>query len=368
VRRGRIDLEEGAIRGTYEIARRSEGGVEEIAFAHVQVPVGGSSRGLADARIDLSPSDHRLPVAAILASEPKAYWLGPHDRNGSGWTLDLRAHRIGSRVVWRASTEGRDPRALKLSRRAPQQDVIEEAGWREVRLPGPLRGGRFHGAFVVVQEWVEAPSLHGLGCESPAALRMTGRGLAEFHARARLRNGVGVMDGPSHPIRSLDGELQDVEAHLDSALRVFPGVEEGIRAAVARLRGDVSSRAAGDRARQATLHGDLHDKQILVESDRIVLIDLDRASSGDPAVDLGNLAAHLVLRALQRGDSTDTAWGRVRELVGAYGQVQAIPPAEVALLCRAALLRLALVYLFRMDSISLHPRLLVEERRASEVI
>jgi aminoglycoside phosphotransferase (APT) family kinase protein len=70
----------------------------------------------------------------------------------------------------------------------------------------------------------------------------------------------------------------------------------------------------------ALVHGDLHDRNLLLHGEEGVLIDLDSVGIGDPAIDVGNLAAHLVLRALQRGDSRrigDTDADRLLDTAGA---------------------------------------------------
>ena len=47
------------------------------------------------------------------------------------------------------------------------------------------------------------------------------------------------------------------------------------------------------------LHRDYHEKQVLIDGDRTVLIDFDTLCRGDPALDVGNFLAHLRLAALQ---------------------------------------------------------------------
>ena len=46
------------------------------------------------------------------------------------------------------------------------------------------------------------------------------------------------------------------------------------------------------------IHGDFYADQILINSDNVAIIDLDRAMRGDPAADLGNFLAHLERQAL----------------------------------------------------------------------
>lgn len=97
--------------------------------------------------------------------------------------------------------------------------------------------------------------------------------------------------------------------------------------------------------RQVLLHRDLHDKQLLVDEDGTVgVLDFDLLAVGDPALDLGNLLAHLDLRVAQ--DLLADA-GPLRDAVlDGYAPDRALltrlPAAE-----RATRLRLAAVYSFR---------------------
>jgi hypothetical protein len=64
----------------------------------------------------------------------------------------------------------------------------------------------------------------------------------------------------------------------------------------------------------ATLHGDLHDKNILVDGGVVRLLDPDSLRAGRREEDEGNLSAHVALRVLQRGDSGDAALEAARML------------------------------------------------------
>ena len=57
-------------------------------------------------------------------------------------------------------------------------------------------------------------------------------------------------------------------------------------------------------AESSLAHRDLHDGQFLVAGDSICLLDFDLLCRADPALDVGNLLAHLDLRQLQRPDAT----------------------------------------------------------------
>jgi len=91
------------------------------------------------------------------------------------------------------------------------------------------------------------------------------------------------------------------------------------------------------------VHGDLHDKNLLVASPP-ALLNLNTLRSGSAAEDVGNLAAHLMLRGLQDID-TD---GLVPTLIAAYGESGGkASPAEIHIETRRSLVRLACVFRFR---------------------
>ncbi len=68
----------------------------------------------------------------------------------------------------------------------------------------------------------------------------------------------------------------------------------------------------------ATLHGDLHLKNFLIEGDRAELIDLDTLRAGDPHEDLGSFAASLYHRALLGEASVEAVEAAIALFVKAY--------------------------------------------------
>lgn len=90
-------------------------------------------------------------------------------------------------------------------------------------------------------------------------------------------------------------------------------------------------------------HRDLHEKQILVADGRAGLLDFDTLSLADPALDPGNLLAHVFLAGLDE-----------RPLA------QSLDIPNLALWRRAALLRLAMIYAFTAMPDALLRRLLDE--------
>jgi len=65
------------------------------------------------------------------------------------------------------------------------------------------------------------------------------------------------------------------------------------------LARDIAIRVEGFSTDEGPIHGDFYPGQVLIASDAVNVIDLDRAGRGDPRVDLGNFIAHLECDALE---------------------------------------------------------------------
>lgn len=86
------------------------------------------------------------------------------------------------------------------------------------------------------------------------------------------------------------------------------------------------------------VHRDLYEDQVIV-GERVGLIDLDDAALGPPELDIGNLLAHLELRALREENGAATA---VAPLLGGYAASGAVLDPLLLDRCRRlSLLRLA---------------------------
>lgn len=65
-----------------------------------------------------------------------------------------------------------------------------------------------------------------------------------------------------------------------------------------------------DVSRQTPIHRDFYPDQIVIDSSRVTICDLDLYRLGDPALDVGNFAAHVLEQGL-RERSEVTALGPV---------------------------------------------------------
>ncbi|MCP3915348.1 MAG: phosphotransferase [bacterium] len=118
------------------------------------------------------------------------------------------------------------------------------------------------------------------------------------------------------------------------------------------------------------LHRDLHDGQLLTEDGRVYILDFDIAAAGDPALDLGNLTAHLQLRALQGwcGASQARAEECASALLEGYASTGSGFYGRLSWYQASTFLRLALVYDLRPRWRPLSPTLISMSRRCARQV
>ncbi len=178
------------------------------------------------------------------------------------------------------------------------------------------------------QEGVQAPTLHSLlaGRNGGAdTMRRVACAVAALH---RTR-GVAQRNEPRESL---------ADAVANAAAIVSRAAPEHASTAM-RLADSLATRARFiDTAGDATLHGDLHSRNILVGPDRVYLIDMDRVSTGDAYAELGSLLAELTYRSCARGEAAD-ADGLAQVVDGYFGEGKGEAAAEtVAWHLAAALL------------------------------
>jgi aminoglycoside phosphotransferase (APT) family kinase protein len=102
-------------------------------------------------------------------------------------------------------------------------------------------------------------------------------------------------------------------------------------AAADRLVDLVSEGVRRDIVPSRTIHGDLYEAQVFVDRRySLGLIDLDDVGPGDPAMDAGNLLAHLVALALARPQASRRILAYRRLVRRAFLDRLGIPPADLA--------------------------------------
>lgn len=167
----------------------------------------------------------------------------------------------------------------------------------------------------------------------------------------RRLGAFGSLAGPeSLPLRStpnLAWWVQQVESR-------DPGASADFQASLLTIVGNLPALTPGGAG---VIHGDLHDRNIVIGHDGIGLLDLDSAGRGDANQDLAVLSAHLELRALQRRQTPPDA--AIRSLWAGYRT--AVPDVDVQAAQYATateLTRLACLYRFRRRWRPLTPSLL----------
>lgn len=111
----------------------------------------------------------------------------------------------------------------------------------------------------------------------PGVAPAIGAGLAAVHTLPRLGRRAFERTAPDKVVRSLEVLAQ-----------ARPDVADDARELARRLTANRPAPSA-----PTFLHGDLHPKNVLVDGERVNLIDFDSAAWGSPADDLGSLLARL---------------------------------------------------------------------------
>jgi tRNA A-37 threonylcarbamoyl transferase component Bud32 len=215
------------------------------------------------------------------------FWTFPNDRK---LRLEALAELVGS-----------DVRAVQLVAYAPEKCAT-------LRLDGGRR------ALAYAKVYAEG------GAERPRALyrRLAGAPVRVPAVLASRQDTILLEPLPGRPLATLTG-ARLVEGHrlLGHALAAlhrltppeglrFRRLESGRMPAAAELiaracpeaAGEAHALAdrlecAGDGGPDAWLHGDLHPKNVLVDGDRVGLVDLDQGGAGPAAADLGSVLAGL---------------------------------------------------------------------------
>ena len=168
-------------------------------------------------------------------------------------------------------------------------------------------------------------------------------------------------------LQSANPTVGGVPQHTDRAPGQWAELLEPVAPAIAEVARRVAKElpVAPEHDGIVLLHGDLHDGNVFLDQRRgIGMIDLDSLAVGHPAVDPGNLAAHFVLRALQRGKPAGDGDRRASTFLAAYRSAGGrAEPAELACAVAHCLHRLACVYAVRPPWAHLAPSLLGHAQR-----
>lgn len=210
---------------------------------------------------------------------------------------------------------------------------------------------------IVWLEKIDEPSLHDLtGTDAfVSACQAAGRTLNKLH-RAVLKN---------LSLYSVEEEWKRLKEMILETAQIYPELADQLTNTFSLLNRDVPVLR---KEEMTPVHRDFYDKQLLVGPKRVTLIDTDTLALGDPALDVGNFLAHLVLRAGQHPEAKQTMRDAHRLFTEEYRVATNWADAEtfwkrVGWWETATLLRLACLYSLRPRWKELAPFLLEEAQK-----
>lgn len=306
------------------------------------------------------PRDEGLPtLAPLLAGDGLPPLLG-----GDGTTVpnDVRTVRYAPGRWWvgRVEVAGRPVASLKVLEDA----AFETAYWNGralasgdlLRLPRVLGSSRDDRALAC--SWVHGRTLRAaLGDPTLAGvmLEAVGAALAELHAQdaGALTHCTGASE--TRAIRHLVTTLTHLLPRTGSL--VGPIAER------------ITRKLLEMRTGGGPVHGDPSPDRLLLQGDRVALLDVDRACRGEAARDLGALLAHLDAMALEGRLPRAVAERTGGAIMEGYRRLARRQPSDrdVRLYRACALLRLSLHPFRRLDDE--WPAAVLERiRRAGEIL
>jgi Phosphotransferase enzyme family len=210
---------------------------------------------------------------------------------------ELVAYRHHRRAVVRHAD-----RFVKIVRPGRVDDLVvrHECAAREPAYASPLVLARTD------QGRVELSTLHGSSLHD--SIRRSAS--PQVHHIAQLLAAISATDASTLPDASVDSPQRWIE----TVARIEPDLRSTLETIASTL-------PSVDVRGHAFVHGDLHDKNIIIGTDGgLGVIDLDGASRGAPEIDVANLSVHLELRALQSGQSAVVGADRSAQLVASCAE------------------------------------------------
>jgi aminoglycoside phosphotransferase (APT) family kinase protein len=236
----------------------------------------------------LFPHDRRLPELIRLADENsrRELWQRLFPTRREWWTgeLQLLRYKPERRLVGRLMAGGQPVAVVKFYGAGDYQHVC--SGTKRLRsgatLCIPHRIAKSNRCQAAAFEWLAGCPLDESmthGEFSPEDMQRVGAALGELHAQ---RNERAKRLTPAAESRA----ILEAAVGLDWLCPEF-----GNRAQ------DLARKIVDEIQRMprhtTAVHGDFHPGQVLLQDESVALVDLDAASRGDPAADLGNFLAHL---------------------------------------------------------------------------
>lgn len=220
-------------------------------------------------------------------------------------SIEVRRHKPGRRCLieyrFQAGTSGTYSVIAKLRRRGVDSanfallQALSRNGFGEgaadgIAIPQPL-GEVPALALTLCRKAPGTPLTELLG--NPATAVWTTRAADALHKLHRSHHSIARRHAISDELDTLRERLPAVAADLPALRHRILDLLDGCLRLGSRI----------PAAFPVLLHRDFYPDQILIDGDRLWLLDLDLAATGDPALDAGNFLAHVMELALRiRGD------------------------------------------------------------------
>ena len=124
-----------------------------------------------------------------------------------------------------------------------------------------------------------------------------------------------VANVPAKRHHTMDDELRILHERLPQLVQKRPewgNRIDNLLAACTRLG------TALPPSRECGIHRDFYADQIIVDSDRLYLLDFDLYCMGDPALDIGNFAGHIIEQSLRQPENTSRLLSCEQELIEGF--------------------------------------------------
>ncbi len=280
--------------------------------------------------------DERLAGLCLVHDKAPRCWPARLFPGTAPVAAELLGHRLGRRAIGRIEVDdGCEYRRMIFK-------AFKERGARHRRAAAMLE--RLRGLLPprqcgVPQVLGVCDTLHTLFMEQLPGIPLIEAGAALPGAWRRAGAALRALHDaeiPAPSYRACD-ELAMLERRVAATSALFPARSEELHGALRRVSRELLSLPS---AEPRPVHRDFHEKQVLLDERRLWMIDFDTLALADPALDLGNLAAHIELSRLQ---GTAVA-GAMEQFLAGYTPDPAFD-RRLGPWTRAALLRLVCLYL-----------------------
>jgi len=310
-------------RGDHEKLAKATARRSSVIGGHIVVsifPVDAKLKSLR--RLADGQARHRL-LSRLLPGYPDSW---------SGDVRELR-YKPERRYVAKLEVDDVPAAALKMFTPAGYEAACRGSGafasGDSLRIPRCL--GRSDRHRVLAYEWLPGFLLSERltsGLCSTDGLRRVGVALAELHGQT-------ADELPRLDLERELARLTDVAAAVGF---IHPRLTNRVAGLAERIGRDLGEQDPV----YSPVHGDFYAKQVLLQNDRVAVLDFDESAIGDPATDIGNFVAHLE-RDVLRGRMDQAAAVQAKEaLLDGYASVADRPStARVRLYTARCLFALA---------------------------